>query len=204
MFRCHPPLSSVLAAVVLASACGSRTSTVDDTPDAGPAVRRDAGGATDAGTITPPPPPPPPMRCLARSEPGDGLFGGVPGTGFMMGYAKTGVESRGSHACPRLFIHFGYDETLTGDHVEIEVPYENTGPPPLPGPRMANMNVFYGDQVWTETILVDVLRADGLLDSSLPEDQWRATVRISHHDATTDIDGGFVDLAYCNDFPLCI
>jgi hypothetical protein len=66
------------------------------------------------------------------------------------------------------------------------------------------MVVFLGSEVWEEAIEVDVRRADGLLDLSVPMAEWRGSAEIHHHDATTDLDAVIVDAEYCRDFPLCL
>jgi hypothetical protein len=55
-----------------------------------------------------------------------------------------------------------------------------------------------------EEITVDVIRADGLFDTTLPPPEWRARARVSHHDATTDLEGTVDDAAYCCNFAFCI
>ncbi len=74
-----------------------------------------------------------------------------------------------------------------------------------PGVYPGQLTVFPPDgAIWTEEVRVDVVRVDGLFDTMVPMDEWRATARLSHHDATTDLDGTVAAAPYCYDFAICI
>lgn len=192
-----------LALVALTLGCGARTGSEDDTADAATtdssvSVRTDSAPPTrDAWT----PPPPPPPTCTGRDDVG-GVFGAVPIGEVAFTYIVAGIERPGSHACPRFFLRAGEDATFSGDRLEIQVPYpsDDIGP----GLREGTLDVLIGGEVWSEPIQVEVTRADGLFDATLPMDAWRGSATFSLHDATTDLEGRVEDAEYCNDFPLCI
>lgn len=193
----------VFALVSLAAGCGARSgpigpvdaaSTDGASADAGSgdAGLRDAGRPRDAA---------PPARCMGDDDVG-AISGFVPSGTFDFPFVVAGVEPSGSHSCPRLFIRAGVDAAFTGDRLEIEVDYEDGDVLPLS--RVGRMVVFMGDEVWEEGVPVEITRADGLFDTSLPVESWRASFTISHHDATSDIEGRGDDVPYCTDFAICI
>ena len=153
-----------------------------------------------------PPPPPPPPSCIAELGHGE-LRGNVPGFDIDFPFVVAGVETFGSHSCPRLFIRAGDSPTFDGAFLEIEVSYfAEDGFEP--GPREASLTVFpegrRTPEPWFEQILVDVLRADGLDGSPTPPETWRAFAIVDYHDATTDLVGTVEDAPYCTDFAICI
>lgn len=160
---------------------------VDASPDAGPPMPTDGG--------------PRPPRCVGRDDVG-AFLGSTPIGEIAFPFVVAGIEGDGTHSCPRLFVRAGDEATFSGSRLEIEVPM-----PPgerEPGPRMGTMTVLIAGREWIEPVRVDVQRADGLFDTSRPRDEWRARVVVSHHDATTDLEGHAADAEYCNDFPLCL
>ena len=186
-------------ALVLVSACGARTDT---------AVAIDAGAETDAvaplrdaGAARPDAFVPPPPTCLGRDDVG-GFYGAVPVGVVEFPFVVAGIEEPGSHACPRVFIRAGQDPSFSGDRLEIQVPYasDDIGP----GLRDGYMDVYIGGEVWSEPVRVDVLRADGLFDPTVPVAERRVSASVSHHDATTDLEGSVEDAEYCYDFAICI
>jgi len=191
----------VLAVLLLTTGCGARSDTHEPNADA---AAGDAGMARDAGPLrdtSPPPRDAAPAVCTGRDDVG-GVSGFIPSGTFDFPYVVAGVEPPGSHSCPRLFIRAGADATFRGDRVEIEVDYEAGDV--LPVRRFGRMVVMIGDEIWEEGVPVDITRADGLFDRSLPMDAWRASFTVSHHDATTDLELSGTDVPYCNDFAICI
>lgn len=187
------------------SACGARTDTAEtiegaDETDSGTRI-------TDAGVARPdtfvPPPPPPPVMCRGRDDVG-GFFGAVPLGDIAFPFVVAGIEEPGTHSCPRLFIRAGEDPTFSGSYLEIQVPYATDGSDLDPGPREGFMDVYIGGEVWSEPLFVDVLRADGLFDPDVPREERRAIAVVSHHDATTDLEGIVMEAEYCYDFAICI
>jgi hypothetical protein len=133
-----------------------------------------------------------------------GSFEGFTPVGtFRFPYVAAGIEPSGGHSCPRLFLRAGSDATFSGDHLELEVSYTR-GEPIGTGRRPGRVQVFIGDGVWAEEVEVDVQRADGLIDSPVPMNLWRASAEIHYHDATIDVEAVITDARYCNDFPLCL
>jgi hypothetical protein len=186
--------------------CGARTGADNERASADSGIdsgRSDAGGTViDAGA--PPDAGPGPVTCVGHDDVG-GFIGSVPIGAIDFPFVAAGVESPTTHSCPRLFIRAGADAAFVGDFLEIEVPYgtaESIGP----GLRPGFMNVFIDGEVWSEEVMVDVTRADGLFADStmLPVHLWRASAELHHHDATTDLDSVIVDASYCTDFPLCL
>lgn len=192
--------------------CGARTDALDRggrAGDGGAGV--DASRPSDAATADAPPAldaappdvPPPPLECVAREGAGR-IVGSTPLGSFAFPYVVAGVEQPTTHSCPRLFLRAGSDPAFAGDYLEIEVPYSSFEPRG-PGTRMGFLNLNLRGEVWSEPIMIDVHRADGLFEGSPPRmDEWRASASIAHHDATSDIDGEVVDAEYCWNFALCL
>ncbi|RZO61774.1 MAG: hypothetical protein EVA89_10695 [Sandaracinaceae bacterium] len=127
----------------------------------------------------------------------------MPGVDIDYRFMVAGIEAPGAHSCPRVFLRAGVDPDFAGSHLDIEVPYAREEPI-APGLREGTLAVHEGGEVWMEAIQVDVRRADGLFDRSLPVDEWRVSLTVSHHDATTDLEIDADDVPYCNIFPICI
>lgn len=161
-------------------------------------MRRDSGPAAADAWV---PPPPRPATCMGRDDVG-GVFGTVPLGEVAFRYVAAGIEQPGTHACPRFFLRAGEDATFSGDRLEIQVPYpsDDIGP----GLREGILDVFMGGEHWTEPMLIEVTRADGLFDTALPRDAWRGSATFSLHDATTDLEARIVEAEYCTDFAICI
>ncbi len=142
--------------------------------------------------------------CVGRDDVGS-FEGLVPLGRFRFPYVSAGIEPATGHSCPRLFLRAGVDPTFSGDHLEVEAFYTR-GEPVMAGIRPGAIRVYIGDQVWSsdEGIEVDVQRADGLLDTSVPMDLWRASAEIHVRRAVVDIDAMIVDAEYCRNFPLCL
>lgn len=150
--------------------------------------------------------PPPPPTCIALPESGH-IDGNIPGFDIDFPFVVAGVETFGSHSCPRLFIRAGDSPTFDGAYLEIEVHYSRDEGF-VPGPREAFLSVYpegrRTTEPWFEEIVVEVVRVDGLEVTPLPREEWRAVVFLDHHDATTDLVGELVEAPYCNDFAICI
>lgn len=142
------------------------------------------------------------------AERGWGAFNGaVPEFEIDFPFVVAGIEGFGGHSCPRLFIRAGDSPTFDGAFLEIEVQY--FGEERFePGPREALLTVYPEGRrtslPWSEMIIVDVLRADGLAPTMLEPEAWRAVAFIEHHDATTDLIGRVDEAGYCRDFAICI
>lgn len=150
--------------------------------------------------------PPPPPRCMALPESGQ-VRGNIPGFDIDFPFVVAGIESFGSHSCPRLFIRAGDSPTFDGAYLEIEVHYSRDEGF-VRGRREGFLSVYPEGrstaEPWFEEIVVEVLRVDGLEDTPLPPEDWRAVAFVDYHDATTDLVGEIIEAPYCNDFAICI
>jgi hypothetical protein len=199
----------VAAALIAAVGCGASTGPAEDRADAS---ARDSAApdsaAPDSTTLDSAAPDSAPARdaslpprCLGTDEAG-GITGFVPGFDFVFPFAVAGIDPPGAHSCPRLFIRAGDAADFSGDTLEIEVPMPDGA---TPGTFVGTLSVQpVGGELWVEEIQLEVLRADGHFDHSVPFEDRRASVRISYHDATTDLEGAIDDVHYCNDFAICI
>jgi hypothetical protein len=182
------------------AACGARSGPFGES-DAEPA------DADVPDTVMTPDTAPPvdafrPPVCVGRDDVG-GFVGAVPGIAIDFPFVVGGVEPDGTHSCPRFFIRAGDAADFSGATLEIEVPLDDASR--TPGEYPGTMTVLgITGEIWTEEIFVEVLRADGLFDLSLPVDEWRGSARVSHHDATTDLEGDLADAPYCTNFAICI
>jgi hypothetical protein len=192
--------------IVGIAGCGARSGLTDDA--GAPAAGEDVGTARDGGApldsrAPPPPPPPPPSGCIATDDAG-AFRGWVPVFDIDFPYVVAGVESDGGHSCPRVFIRAGDAHDFSGAKLEIEVPFGDDER--VPGTYPGTMTVYVPDAElpWMEEVFVDVRRADGLFDTTVPFEEWRVSATVSHHDATTDLEGIVEDARLCRDFPFCI
>jgi hypothetical protein len=191
----------VMMALLASLGCGASTGPAKDRPDASPVdaiAPADSTTPLDSALVRDSARPP---RCLGTDEAGS-IEGFVPGLDFVFPFAVAGIDPPGAHSCPRLFIRAGDAADFSGDYLEIEVPMPDDA---APGTFTGTLTVQpLGGETWIEEIQLEVLRADGHFDRSVPFEDWRASVRVSYHDATTDLEGSIDDVHYCNDFPICI
>jgi hypothetical protein len=199
MYKCFGMRAVLANALVsiLACACGART---DGIPD-----RDGATAPLDAPVVLDAPPADGGPRPVCEGLTGFGTVEGfVPSAKtFSFPYVALGVESPTTHSCPRFFLRAGDAPDFSGDYLDIEVPYDVAGPF-TPGVRAGTLTVHAGGGEWTEEIQLDVRRADGLFDLTVPIEAWRGSATIDHHDATTDMTATIVDAEYRPCFAICL
>ena len=86
---------------------------------------------------------------------------------------------------------------------EAEPFYQKRAPDKRP-PFLRTVTLSFPSGRTAEEIVVDVMRADGLFEMTVPTDLQRGSAQIRYHDATTDLDATLVDVPYCQDFSYCI